>query len=108
MTRRNSDDSAQRIPGTVHNLFRINPISSVAPTKLSTPCLPDRPRKSKWTDEEDEESYGINKFIHMENGTYSARPLWVDCGRSSQTHEGKEMVLERDGEPRKQATGFLP
>ena len=31
--------------------------------------------KSKWTNEEDEESYGINKFIHMEDGTYSGESI---------------------------------
>ena len=33
--------------------------------------------KSKWTDEEDEEVYGINKFNHKEDGTFFWESLYV-------------------------------
>jgi len=50
--------------------------------------------KSKWTDEEDEESYSINKFIHKEEGTYSGESINFEKeGYSLDEYEGTWKVI---------------
>ncbi|MBN36918.1 MAG: hypothetical protein CMI29_00455 [Opitutae bacterium] len=50
--------------------------------------------KSKWTNEEDKESYGINKFIHMEDGTYSGESINFEKeGYSLDEYEGTWKVI---------------